>query len=56
MSLALVIFVIKILRLHVSGGIHAGPRGETSLARQHSEKARIICAIVRADVSLILLL
>ena len=54
MSLALVIFVTKILRLHVSEGFMRGPRGETSLARQHSEKVRIICAIVCAVVLLML--
>ena len=33
------------------GAIHAGPRGETSLARQHSDKTRMTGASVRRFIA-----
>src|SRR6266436_913102 len=54
-------FISLIVRAHYSTfacirAIHAGPRGETSLARRHSEKPRMIRAVACADILLFVLL
>jgi hypothetical protein len=54
-------FISLIVRAQYSalaciGAIHAGPRGETSLARRHSEKPKMIRANTCADVLSVLLL